>query len=659
MNTVFKYFLLTFILSFSNTKASDENLSDVKSWDAYWGECIEAIRIPLSDENLSNITQLHDNTKYDFSGIKNAPNALINVAKFFSGCVVGGLWESPVEMIKFVWGVLKWILTNQYPGYHKAYQQASELGASVKLYLVNEYDKAYEQASYPLKSLKAANAVSGIIVTMLYNKIEQVLYKKYKKFGSLSEWERGREICKAAADFIIPPTAALTFFKTAFKAKKFKEIEGVKTPAETPKTPTETPKTPTTIPFSERVPKLTDDDIRKLDVKQTFFVYMQDFTKEQVQALKPGQIRRLDMSHPDIQKRIKDFTEEQVQALKPDQIRRLDMSHPDIQERIKDFTEEQVQALTPNQIGAINPIEIIMMPQTQLSRFNPVRIRKLIHYHIRKLDINQYFFIYMRHFTQKQIQKLTPDQIRRLDISHPDIQKRIKDFTEEQVQALTPNQIGAIDIQYMRHFTKKQIQALTPDQIRRLDISHPNIHKIIQDFTGRQIETLTPNQIGAIDIPTIIEMQPGQLNRFNSEQVRALSQKKVDMLNFRESRLTESQVTKPSIDMKDLTAEKFTFLFDSPIKIRALKAEQIKAFKADHISSLTPSQIRSFSPEQIAEFNPNMMQHFSPEQFKIFDKQQISNLTTNQANALSESQLNTIRHTLREIIMDIKNGHGP
>lgn len=65
-------------------------------------------------------------------------------------------------------------------------QEGSEYIVSVRLYLVNEYDQAYEEASSPFRSLKAAQALAGSVFDMLLSSIQDFLYTQYQEFGCMN-----------------------------------------------------------------------------------------------------------------------------------------------------------------------------------------------------------------------------------------------------------------------------------------------------------------------------------------------------------------------------------------------------------------------------------------------------------------------------------------
>ncbi|EQC47295.1 hypothetical protein [Bacteriovorax sp. Seq25_V] len=162
-------------------------------------------------EDLLNCSNFEESKEFD-------------VIDFLAGCTTG-LFNSAKELLSFIWDAMKWVWekgTN--PG--KSYQEASEYVDSVKLYLVTEYDKAYDKESSPFRSAKAAKAVGGAIAKMLYKGIQEYLYKEYQEFGCLNFQARSEVVCKVAGDFIIPPAAAFAFLKMGPKA--FKASDKVK-----------------------------------------------------------------------------------------------------------------------------------------------------------------------------------------------------------------------------------------------------------------------------------------------------------------------------------------------------------------------------------------------------------------------------------------------
>ena len=145
---------------------------------------------------------------------------------FFAGCVEG-LFDAAVEIIEFIWSALKWAW-NAAVNYQDTFNEASEYMDSVKLYLVNEYDKAYEKAEWPFRSAKAAKAVAGKIVDKVFGALQEVLYREYKELGCMNFKARTQTMCKFAGEFVVPPTAiAMHLLKKGSKGVKLSsEMKG-------------------------------------------------------------------------------------------------------------------------------------------------------------------------------------------------------------------------------------------------------------------------------------------------------------------------------------------------------------------------------------------------------------------------------------------------
>lgn len=161
----------------------------------------------VKEEDLMNCSDIKASRDFD-------------VIKFFKGCTTG-LFDSVKELIAFVWDVMKWVGNAVY-NYKDTYREGAENLDSVKLYLVTEYDKAYEDASgiSPVRSLKAANAVASTIAGMLFKGVQDYLHQEYEQFGCMNFEARTRSVCKVAGDIIIPPAAAFALIKYGTKSIK-------------------------------------------------------------------------------------------------------------------------------------------------------------------------------------------------------------------------------------------------------------------------------------------------------------------------------------------------------------------------------------------------------------------------------------------------------
>lgn len=161
----------------------------------------------LKPEDRINCNNVNDSRQFD-------------VIDFFAGCTTG-LFDSVTQLISFVWKVVKWV-GSKVSGANQSKTSSNYIN-SVKLYLVNEYDKAYDEASNPFRKVKAAKIVSEAIGKKLYDAIQSYLYTNYRRYGCMNFKARTKTICKVAGDFLLPPIAALGLLKKgakAFKASK-------------------------------------------------------------------------------------------------------------------------------------------------------------------------------------------------------------------------------------------------------------------------------------------------------------------------------------------------------------------------------------------------------------------------------------------------------
>lgn len=183
------------------------------------GDIVEGLELKYFCEVITNSEICKSQKKEDLLNCSNFEESReFDVIDFFAGCTTG-LFNSAKELLSFIWDAMKWMWDKgTSPG--KSYQEASEYIDSVKLYLVAEYDKAYDKESSPFRSAKAAKAIGSSIAKMLYKGIQEYLYKEYQEFGCLNFEARSEVMCKVAGDFIIPPAAAFAFLKMGPKAFK-------------------------------------------------------------------------------------------------------------------------------------------------------------------------------------------------------------------------------------------------------------------------------------------------------------------------------------------------------------------------------------------------------------------------------------------------------
>ena len=146
----------------------------------------------VKKEDLLNCNNFHESKEFD-------------TVDFFAGCGIG-LFESAEELLAFVWETLKWIWEKaSHPV--ATYEEASEYIESVKLYLADEYDKAYEKETPPWRGVKAASEVTQSLANMLFKGIQDFLYAEYQEFACLNFKAKTETICKVAGYFATPIVA--------------------------------------------------------------------------------------------------------------------------------------------------------------------------------------------------------------------------------------------------------------------------------------------------------------------------------------------------------------------------------------------------------------------------------------------------------------------
>ncbi len=145
-----------------------------------------------------------------------------NPVEFLGGCTEG-LLDSASQILSFIWDALKHTFSAMISPIDTAIQQSQEVSqylASTKLYLANEYDKAYQEASPPFQAMKAARGVASSIASLLINNIQEFLQSQYQEFGCLNFRARMETTCLIAGDLLIPPMSAIQLLKYGPKAIK-------------------------------------------------------------------------------------------------------------------------------------------------------------------------------------------------------------------------------------------------------------------------------------------------------------------------------------------------------------------------------------------------------------------------------------------------------
>ncbi len=162
----------------------------------------------VDKKNLMNCDNLIDSTSFDTFSL-------------LAGCSIG-LFNAVKGLLSFVWNVVKGTVSKG------TWKRAGDYLESTNLYIINEYDKAYDEASFPFREIKASQKVAGVLADKLYKMIEEYLTQEYHKYGCLNYQARTEAICKVASEFIIPPASAAILLKTGMKgfkpSKKLKDF---------------------------------------------------------------------------------------------------------------------------------------------------------------------------------------------------------------------------------------------------------------------------------------------------------------------------------------------------------------------------------------------------------------------------------------------------
>ena len=130
---------------------------------------------------------------------------------FLAGCT-SGLFDSAKALLQFMGSVLKWVWQSSTSPV-KTGQSAGQYMESVQLYLTEEYDKGYQEAVGPFKSIKAGGAVASKVAGLLVQKLMDFLYKEYQEFGCMNYKARISTLCFVAGEILLPPAAAFAFLK--------------------------------------------------------------------------------------------------------------------------------------------------------------------------------------------------------------------------------------------------------------------------------------------------------------------------------------------------------------------------------------------------------------------------------------------------------------
>ena len=151
--------------------------------------------------------------------VKVETSPLLDAWHLLSGCVQG-TFSAIESFLSFIWSVMKWVSNPV-----KAAKDVGEVGSQVgeymnivRLYLHTEFEKAYDQVSFPFKTIKALRLMGGSIGQLILGQVTDLISQKYHELGCLNLESRSKVICEFIGEIFIPPAAAFTLLKYGPKA---------------------------------------------------------------------------------------------------------------------------------------------------------------------------------------------------------------------------------------------------------------------------------------------------------------------------------------------------------------------------------------------------------------------------------------------------------
>ena len=120
---------------------------------------------------------------------------------FFAGCV-GGLWDSGMDLLRIMGTILKWAINPI-----GSVSATTEYMGSVMSYLNAEYERAYQESSWPLRQVKAAKKMGGTLLRTLFNTITQAISLEIHQYGCLNYRARRGLICQIVGNIFLPGQA--------------------------------------------------------------------------------------------------------------------------------------------------------------------------------------------------------------------------------------------------------------------------------------------------------------------------------------------------------------------------------------------------------------------------------------------------------------------
>ena len=199
----------------------------------------------------------------------------------------GCLKYSVGEILKAMWGLLKWVGSNlsDTNAREETGDMASRAMDSVKLYLHSEYEKAYEDANFPGKSVKAAIAMGGSLAKLLYDSIADTLSEDVAEWSCLNTQGKSGKICGWLLALAPVGGGAVPIVKALSKLPAIKKLD---LPGKWNK-------------GKEKIAQVKDEAKRKLKESD------ERFEKKRQQKIAQKRIKKLrpNIEHPDIKVRKK------------------------------------------------------------------------------------------------------------------------------------------------------------------------------------------------------------------------------------------------------------------------------------------------------------------------------------------------------------------
>ena len=619
------------------------------------------------------------------------------------GCLEG-IFKAPWELLKFVWGVLKWVGSKVIAPVNSG-KEAAEALNSVKLYLATEYDKAYDQARPPGRALKAAKSLSGALIKTLFSKIGSYLGRTYKEFGCFNVRAKAKKICGFATEFLIPPgAAAVAFFtrgavkaaRVASRGKKFNTNRGPKSGKKVADIGKMTPSSQIRALDPEELSSLfkskrrafsptqlrafTGAQIRALDVGLIPRYILDEFTPTQWRNFTPAQIRSITNSHSLPSEVVRNFTPQQVKGLGTGFFYR-DASSAAGAHRMG-LTAAQRQHLTTEQLLVIRrnfeprgtyyddlpripgPVlreirEIEKLTLDEFKALSPEQIASFSKHQVSSLKHD------MKHLSPEQIKAFRPEHfagsLRNNFLLGPSSAS-----VESYAKQLGPSQLNALPLDEM---SIKFIEAIPPARIPNLKpskFSGGNPSHYYTSFTPAQVRAMTREQVEAMGA-SVRHLNPQskralfetwrETNLFRTmESSGALSA--THMLAFSGAGLAAGRGATRGVRSSSRTTSSATQNTGPPAQKNAQKRTRNQSLGNKSARELSPAQLspnqieaigfHNFSWEEMSSFTPRQLREVNLEAFRQLSNNRhyaplhIIHLNRRQVAALSPEKIDAI-----------------